>query len=88
MNTAKLITFVAAVVFVFNKYVTIKSSLDSISTLSKARSLHTPANSKAILAAIDNHATQILSAVLTKDTPTFKVESWSQHSHPHFIITP
>jgi hypothetical protein len=56
--------------------------------LARHGSLHIPANSKATLAAIDNHATQILSAVLTKDTPAFKAESWAQNSHPHFIKTP
>jgi hypothetical protein len=37
---------------------------------------------------MENHATRILSAVLTKDIPAFGVESWAQHSHPHFIKTP
>jgi hypothetical protein len=67
-----------------SQYVTIKYSLDGISTLSKAYlarqgCLHAPANSTAMLAAMDNHARQVWSDVLTKDTPAFGVESWAQH---------
>jgi len=47
--------------------------------LARQGCLHAPANSTAMLAAMDNHARQVWSDVLTKDTPAFGDESWGQY---------
>jgi len=47
--------------------------------LARQGSLHASANSKVMLAAMDNHARQVWNDMLTKDTPAFEVESWAQN---------